>query len=224
MHASKRILAASVVTLLWASGMAAAQDSGPYASVFGGANFNHDTDFNIVSSDPSLTGFSSLPGTMYFDAGGVIGGAVGYRWGAFAAEAELSGRRGAFDREELPIGAIPLSGHYDAVSLMANAYYRFENSTVFVPYVGAGAGVAFLSAEVTSAGGPAIDISDTRAAAQAIAGVSFPVGDKAEIGLEYRYFMTDRPLYTINLGGALGTADIGYHSSNVLVRLNWKFN
>ena len=77
MHASKRILAASVVTLLWASGMAAAQDSGPYASVFGGANFNHDTDFNIVSSDPSLTGFSSLPGTMYFDAGGVIGGAVG---------------------------------------------------------------------------------------------------------------------------------------------------
>jgi len=50
------------------------------------------------------------------------------------------------------------------------------------------------------------------------------LGERAELGFEYRYFTTDRPSYVIDLGGVPGTANIGYNSSNVLVRLNWKFN
>ncbi|KQZ33417.1 hypothetical protein ASD50_01140 [Mesorhizobium sp. Root552] len=126
----------------------------PYASIFGGINFLHDNDFQIGSSDPSLTGFSVIPAKMFFDPGGIVGAAVGYDWGSFAAEAELSGRRGIFDHEEIFVGSIPLDGHYDAISVMANAYYRFHNDTHFIPYVGAGAGVAFLSAKVTPSGAP----------------------------------------------------------------------
>jgi opacity protein-like surface antigen len=224
MHALSRALAASMFTLVAAPSLAVAQDSGPYASVFGGINILHDNDFQIGSSDPSLTGFSVLPAKMFFDAGGAVGAAVGYDWGSFAAEAELSGRRGMFDHEEIFVGAIPLEGHYDAISLMANGYYRFHNDTRFIPYVGLGAGVAFLSAKVTPSGAPSLDISDTRAAVQAIAGIAIPLGERAELGVEYRYFTTDRPSYAIDLGGVPGTANIGYNSSNVLVRLNWKFN
>jgi opacity protein-like surface antigen len=224
MHTLSRAFAAAVLSFLSMPGLAKAQDGGPYASVFGGINFLHDNDFQIGSSDPSLTGFSALPAKMFFDPGGTVGAAVGYDWGSFAAEAELSGRRGTFDREVMPFGTIPLDGHYDAVSLMANAYYRFHNETRFIPYVGAGAGVAFLSAKVTPAGQPTLEISDTRAAFQAIAGVAIPLGERAELGVEYRYFTTDRPSYAISLGSVPGTANIGYNSSNVLVRLNWKFN
>jgi opacity protein-like surface antigen len=224
MHAFSRAFAASAFTLLLVPGIAAAEGGGPYASIFGGINFLHDNDFQIGSSDPSLTGFSVIPAKMFFDPGGIVGAAVGYDWGSFAAEAELSGRRGMFDHEEIFVGSIPLDGHYDAISVMANAYYRFHNDTHFIPYVGAGAGVAFLSAKVTPSGASPLDISETRAAVQAIAGIAIPLGERAELGIEYRYFTTDRPSYTIDLGGVPGTANIGYNSSNVLVRLNWKFN
>lgn len=154
MHAFSRAFAASAFTLLLVPGIAAAEGGGPYASIFGGINFLHDNDFQIGSSDPSLTGFSVIPAKMFFDPGGIVGAAVGYDWGSFAAEAELSGRRGIFDHEEIFVGSIPLDGHYDAISVMANAYYRFHNDTHFIPYVGAGAGVAFLSAKVTPSGAP----------------------------------------------------------------------
>jgi opacity protein-like surface antigen len=218
------MLASSVLAILSASSIARAQESGLYVSAFGGGNFLHQNDFDIRSSNPALTGFSTLPATMHFDPGGVVGGTVGYRWGSLAAEAELSGRRGMFEREDLPTGPIPLEGRYDAVSLMANVYYRFQNDMGFVPYLGTGAGVAFLSAKVSPPGSPTLELSDTRAAFQAIAGIAFPVTQSAEIGLEYRYFVTDRPIYSIDLGGVAGTANVGYNSSNVLLRLNWKFD
>lgn len=225
MKAHYRPLVAAVFISVSASSLATAQDAAPYASVFGGINVLHDNDFEINSSDPSITGFSTLPGKMFFDPSGIVGAAVGYNWGAFAAEAELAGRRGLFNREELSgVGTIPLGGRYDAISVMANVYYRFHNETRFVPYVGAGAGVAFLSANVTPPGAPPIEINDTRAALQAIAGIAVPLGDRAELGLEYRYFTTDRPSYEIDIGGATGLANIGNNSSSVLVRLNWKFN
>lgn len=225
MRALPPVLATCAFVVLIRVGPVIAQESGAYASIFGGGNFLHDSDFVLRSSAPDITKFSQLDGTMHFNAGAIAGGAFGYRWNSLALEAELSGRRGQFDREDLPFGTIPLDGHYDAVSLMANAYYRFPSVGSIVPYVGAGAGVAFLSAEVIPPEGPQNNLSDTRAAFQAIAGVSVPLGSKAELGFEYRYFATDRPSYTVNIGGAAtGSADVGFNSSNALVRLNWKFD
>lgn len=224
MAMARRIAAVAAAGFLSSSGFAVAQEAGPYASIFGGINILHDDDFEIRPVDPGLVGFDALPASMFFKPGGAVGGAVGYRWGNFAAEGEVSLRRGRFEREELPFGTIQIDGRYDATSLMANAYYRFANNSPFTPYVGAGAGVAFLSASVQPDGAPSISLRDTRAAFQAIAGLSYSIGANAELGLEYRYFRTATPSYLVDIGGADANVDLDYKASNVLLRLNWKFN
>lgn len=221
-----RTLAVVAVGAALAAGEAQAGEDGPYVSVFGGVSLPQDTDMEIRPTDPSLFGIAFIPATIYFDPSGVGGAAVGYQWNSLAFEGEVAFRREQVDSERIPFSPdpIPLEGHQDATTLMANVYYNFDNDSRFTPYVGAGAGVAFLSLKAGTPGSPPIEVDDTAAAFQAIAGLSYAMSDSASIGLEYRYFAAQRPSYEIDLGGATATADPQYRASEVLFRATFKFN
>lgn len=199
---------------------ATAEENGPYVSLLGGVNLLHTNEFEVRASDPVAAGFSSMLSTMHFDAGPMVGGAIGYEMGDFSVEGELSARRGKIDKQELPFGTIDQEGYAQAIALMGNGVYRMSNSSAFTPYLGVGAGVAFLSVRVTTPGAPETRTNDTVAAAQAFAGVSMAITEKADLGLEYRYFAAQRPNYEVDIG----SADLGFNSSNVLLRLNWRFD
>ncbi|WP_392551364.1 porin family protein [Orbus wheelerorum] len=66
-------------------------------------------------------------------------------------------------------------------TLMANGYYDFYNSTAFTPYVGLGLGVSFVKYKDD------VDMSKTKFAWSAMAGVSYKVMSNLTANVEYRY-------------------------------------
>lgn len=96
-----------------------------------------------------------------------------------------------------------LSADIKVQTLMLNAYYDFRNSTKFIPYVGAGLGLAFIGidGEITDVNtGNSLEDTDsqTSMAWQVGAGVAYPITGNLLADLGYRY---------VNLGEAEFNAD-----------------
>jgi OOP family OmpA-OmpF porin len=81
---------------------------------------------------------------------------------------------------------------------MANVLYDFNAGGVIVPYIGAGAGVAFLNANI--GGGSS---SSTQFAYQAMIGVGYNIDPQIRLNLEGRYYGTTSPNFSNsgNVGG-----------------------
>jgi len=92
------------------------------------------------------------------------------------------------------------------------------------PYLGAGVGVARLNANnINSAGTTFADSTDTQLAYQGIAGVSYSVTPKVSLALDYRYFATLDPTFTLGPAAGSGTYSPGYHTHNVFLSLTYHF-
>jgi outer membrane protein OmpA-like peptidoglycan-associated protein len=91
-----------------------------------------------------------------------------------------------------------LNTDINQVSVMANVLYDFNAGGVIVPYIGAGAGVAFVNSGLLGASS-----SSTQFAYQAILGVGYNIDPTFRINLEGRYYGTTSPNfnYSGNLGG-----------------------
>lgn len=75
----------------------------------------------------------------------------------------------------------------DIGTLFANAYWDFENSTKFTPYVGLGLGMAFIESDGKVDGVSVSDKTTTNFAWNAGAGLGYAIIDNLDVSLGYRF-------------------------------------
>ena len=91
-------------------------------------------------------------------------------------------------------GFANVRGKVDQVSVMANVLYDFFPGATITPYVGAGAGIAFVDATIQGC-----NLCSTQFAYQGILGIGYNATPALRIGLEGRYYGTTNPgAYTNN--------------------------
>jgi len=156
------------------------QYPGFYAGIEGGGNWMFNTS----------TGTPLGSGTIYPALGWAAGGMVGYDFVGPRVEIE-----GVYRNNKATVG----SGQFNAfgaskddIGVLANVLYDFNPGGTIVPYIGAGAGVAFVR---TSALGLSSD--STQFAYQAILGVGYNIDPQFRVNLDARYYGTTSP----NLAG-----------------------
>lgn len=115
----------------------------------------------------------------------------------------------------------PITGDTNVYSLLANAIYGIPTGTKFTPYIGAGAGVAWVvDGEVGTTLATSIDDTDTVFAYQGIAGIEYDINPLLKASLDYRYFRTADTSFT---AASSATVDGDYENHTVTVGLRYIF-
>ncbi len=129
----QRYLTGITTAVLLAPLSVAAQDEpGFYASVYGGLSTMASTRF----SESRATG-SAVGGKVDFGRGIGFGAAVGKRFGnGWAAELALDERGNLLKR----VGGVAVEGNVFSEVLFLNGYYRFPARGAVRPFIGAGLG------------------------------------------------------------------------------------
>lgn len=156
-----------------------------YASVFGGAAFVGDFDFE---SDVN----GGTPGSMSFDTGYSVDAAIGYDFGnGLSIEAQL----GHINAESNGVTYDGADGSSDGPASMTygmlNAWYGVDMGGL-TPFIGGGVGVASLAIDADFPALPTASIDDSEVtwAAQVGAGLSLAVTEDISLIGRYRYMMT----------------------------------
>ena len=119
------------------------------------------------------------------DTGWVAGGKLGYDFVGPRVELEgLYHSNTGTGVVAFPSGFANVRGRIDQVSVMANVLYDFMPTSTITPYIGAGAGIAFVDSTIQGC-----NLCSTQFAYQGILGVAYNV-DAFRIGLEGRYYGT----------------------------------
>jgi opacity protein-like surface antigen len=190
----KALLAASATVALnlfiasaRAADVAVPEDHGFYVSLFAGASFLDDVDTNV-----SLTGYD-YGYSVDTKTGYIVGGALGMRiWDPLRAEVELSYARWKAKSYDYQFGDFrtngDASGHLSATYLLGNLWIDIPTHSGFTPYVGGGAGVAWVDAD-TSFNGQPLGYGDGEAgfAFQLGAGVKLDITEEVALDVGYRY-------------------------------------
>ncbi len=199
-----------------------------YLSAFGGW-----TKINDASIDLSLTDqFNQTQNAeleLEADNGWCVGGSIGRQLGQrFRTDMEFAYRSNPLESASiLTAGAAPLTaaldGKLNLYSGMANLFFDFKDCSNcgLTPYIGAGAGFAFVDANIQPVGVPAtIDLQTSSFAYQFIAGAAMPVSQRASLFAEYRYFgIGDFSLNIAAQGLGALSADGSINSHNVFAGL-----
>ena len=175
---------------------ALAKDDSWYIGAEFGSMLVEDADFDINDTAEA----HEVSHDFGFDGGGY----VGYDFGGFRLEAEVSYRQANVDG--ITVGTPGLlvgtgftrgpgfynvdEGDVSSLSFMLNGLLDFGPDDGLQGYVGGGIGVARTSYEVSvnPTAAPSLDDSDSGLAWQALAGVRAPLTDNVDVGLRYRYF------------------------------------
>jgi outer membrane protein OmpA-like peptidoglycan-associated protein len=171
------------------------QYPGFYVGAAGGVNWLLNNSFNTTLNFGGTT--TSGTTNMNANTGWVAGGMIGYDFVGPRVELE-----GMYRDNTGTLNVNGLNGtagfDFNQVSVMANVLYDFNAGGVIVPYIGAGAGVAFINAGALGGSN-----NSTQFAYQGIIGVGYNIDSTFRINLEGRYYGTTSPnfQYTGNLGG-----------------------
>ena len=175
----------------------------------------------------------SIPGTAEFkdatatnnvdlDAGFAGNVFAGYQFDSnWRTEAEFSARLADVNDITGTGAAAPITGDQDVYAVLANAIYGIPTGTKFTPYVGAGAGVAWVkSQDIATVLGTSVDDTDTVFAYQGIAGVEYDITNSLKAALDYRYFRTADTSFQ---SAAATSVDGDYESHTITVGLRYLF-
>ena len=168
---------------------ALARDDQWYVGVDGGAMIVEDLALDIGTLDNA----ASVDTKKGFDFGGL----VGYDFGGFRLESEVSYRKAnvsAFSSQTpqitsgattalAPSGSYQIDGDASALSFMVNGLVDFGDDDGLQGFVGGGVGVARVDVQATLAAPAFLDDSDTGLAWQALAGIRAPLSDSWDVGL-----------------------------------------
>jgi len=137
-----------------------------------------------VNAGLTLTDDMDVPGlNLSFDPGYNVGGAVGYDFGKFRAEGEITYR--SSDLDTANGAAVTVDSDVSALSFMANGYYDHEmGNSPLTPYVGFGMGVVDSDLNVT---GTSVG-SETNFAYQFMLGLGYGITPNVVMTGGYRYF------------------------------------
>jgi OmpA-OmpF porin, OOP family len=207
-------LALSASVLALAMQPARAEPPGWYVGAGGG--WTHLNDFNTTAT-------SGVPFDFSFDEGFGAIGFAGYNFGYFRAEGEIGYRRNAVNNVNIIGFNFPTSGDANTLSLMANGIYDFFPNSQWTPYLGAGVGIARVNANNFNSGGVLINSINTQFAYQGIAGVSYSIAPQLSLAVDYRYFSTLDPAFSVESDAGGGTFSPGYHTHNVFLTLTYHF-
>ena len=184
----KRVLSWVVLSVVMAS-PALAFEEDLYGRISVGVSVNGEMEQSLATN-PDLEFLIPPPTSQSFEPNvGFNGGAaVGLRFSSYGLRGEVEYRYTSSDVDEVrnegvevpPVEALDdtLSAH----SVFGNLIYDFEPISSFVPYIGAGVGIA----NVSSIEGN----DDTAIAFQVKGGVEMPLTSGSAISLEYSYMRT----------------------------------
>ena len=170
-----------------------------YVSLFGGVSWQEDIE---TTSEATLVSPGvSFDTTFEFKSGYLAGAAIGARlsdigldWFRLEAEASYTRYKGdSYDYEPAGGGAVAsgsgdLEGHLEAIYVLGNLWIDLDLGMGLVPYIGGGAGVAFLDLDanyVPTNFGIASD--RTEFAFQAGGGVKWWMSDSVALEVGYRF-------------------------------------
>lgn len=223
---TRRKLAGSLAALgMTLSGAALAQQpTTPYIGILGGAEYLRDAD----NTGGGVTLTSSYK--TGYNVGLVAGEDLGNNW---RFEGEFDYRRSDLDKLRLSdvtalgLGAyngmtVAATGHVRTMDLMANGWYDLPVGGGWKPYVGGGLGVANVKlSNVGFAGQPAfIDDSGNFLAYQLGAGLGYDITPTTTVSVDYRYFGTANPTFTMMDGTSFDSEARG---NNVDLSLRYRF-
>jgi len=227
-----KLFAGVAMAGLFAAGAASADPNGWYGAIdagwhAAGVSTAQDVDFDVEND---WAGFARL----------------GYRF-TENWRVELEGGYRPGDIGEVNLGATPAylcnvvpaagacdipDGEISSTSLMMNVIYDFGSAeSALRPFIGLGAGVNRVNTEFigTLASNRAIgvgaDDSSTKLAAQAIAGLTWALSDRAMLDLTYRYMVSNMEFETFDSSALV---DVGpfqgrYEDSSVSLGLRYSF-
>ena len=178
---NKRYVTYIAAALLLAPLSVAAQDEqGFYASVYGGVTATPSTDF----SESRATG-PAVGGKVDFGRGIGFGAAVGRRFGnGWAAELALD-ERGNYLRR---VGGVAVDGNVFSEVVFLNGYYRFPARGAVRPFIGAGLGYVVAFDIDVERGGTEQEYSrQGGVAVQAIAGVEYSLAPQWRLSGDVRW-------------------------------------
>lgn len=203
--------AAAALALLLPLAASASSDQGFYlggnlgVNLPGNAEYEDATNTNTLDSDAGFAG--AVSGGYQFSNNWRVQGEFGARLNSVS---DITGT-----------GAAAPDGNVNVYSVMADAIYGIPTGTKFTPYIGAGAGVAFVNANsVSTILGSNIDDTDTVFAYQGIAGIEYDVTPSLKAGLDYKYFRTANTSFT---SAAAVDVDGEYEDHTVTVGLRYIF-
>jgi OmpA-OmpF porin, OOP family len=185
----KALVAAAAIAALPVMAHAQSPVPGFYGGVEGGVSWLLNTTIAGQSISP-VTGWAA-------------GGKFGYDFVGPRVEVE-----GVYHENKTSGGNFPgqaIQGKIGQAAVMANILYDFNAGGVIVPFIGAGAGVGFIDAD--------LPLRSTQFAYQGILGIGYNATPAMRIGLEGRYYGTT------NNGG------LAYQNNNLmaLLSLSYKF-
>jgi outer membrane protein OmpA-like peptidoglycan-associated protein len=167
----KSLLAAAAALVLPVAAQAQTANPGFYIGAEGGLNW--------LLNNQSYT----------MDTGWAAGGKLGYDF--VGPRVELEGvyhSNTGTGNVLFPGGVANVRGRIDQVSVMANLLYDFMPASTFTPYVGAGAGIAFVDSTIQGC-----NMCSTQFAYQGILGVAWNITDAFRLSLDGRYYGTTNP-------------------------------
>ena len=196
-----------------------------------GTPFDTDVDFVVVGGPADRKGVLDIGnnGVPSFKV------AVGKKIGNFRVETEVLWVSYGIDDATyseiaLPISVdylnemIEVSGNVGYTAFMGNVYYDIDTGTKWVPYVGAGAGVAKtkINTRVSLLGTVGYGTgSDIVPAAQVQAGIAYNVTKKAQIYGGYRYTRLGRSQITQASGSTIKSNPSNNSHYEAGVRYRW---
>lgn len=231
------LLATTLLAALALHGAARAQPvSGLYIGAGGGGNFMQE---ERIKSIRTLGAVAPSGARVGFQAGIVGVGSLGYGFGN-GVRVELEGNY-RYNRPDSFRSAGPgtrsVGGREQKYGPMANVLFDLDIGSPYVfPYIGAGAGYAYVARRLRVAGTDgAVDNqggTDSSFAYQAIAGVSLPVPPVVGLSLtaEYRYYaLTGEREFgrTVSGLGALSSSQVrtsDNYNHSLLLGLRYAFN
>ena len=209
------VLASSAATALALSaGAASADPNGWYGAI--DAGYHTIDDINAESSTTASNwnyevndGWAAFARLGYrFNPNWRVELEGGYRSGDIGTVRAVSGPGGLCNLTPATGGCFSPEGDIESMTLMANVIYDFGFEAWGIrPFVGLGAGVNQVSIDTVG------NLRDNRGAtftadddsvefaAQAIAGLAWAVGDRANIDLTYRYLTGDASWESATVGG-----------------------
>jgi len=231
----KKVLLAAITLAALPLAAHAQNQAGFYIGARGGADWLLTNSVNI-NGNATVVGHGTGPFNATtntgFNTGWAAGGFIGYDFVGPRVEIEaLYHDNQGSANSTIPIVGVGILRGFSNIdvqqtAVMANLYYDFFANQTFTPYVGAGAGIAFIKTQDAL-----INSSDTEFAYQAIVGVGYKVTPNVRINVDGRYYGTLNPTFnnSFNPPGATvpvsGNISGSYPNNNfaVLASIVFKF-
>ena len=167
----KSLVAAAIALALPVVAQAQTSNPGVYIGAEGGLNW-------LLNNN-----------SYQMNTGWAAGGKVGYDFVGPRIEVEgLYHSNNGSGLVAFPGGIARVNGKVDQVSVMANVFYDFMPGNTITPFIGAGAGIAFVDSTIQGC-----NMCSTQFAYQGIIGVAWNLSDAFRVSLDGRYYGTTNP-------------------------------